>query len=98
MKEHPIDRETPVHCSGSDPEWSAKRLLLWGAGFVFLFAVNAVVELLILPLIGLENTPRNDIYFQSWWVVVGFWLVFGNTILSAFDKKSPDGDTGTARG
>lgn len=63
-----------------------KTLVLWGIGFVVLFAINLLVELVLLPLMGLDNTPRNDIYFQSWWVVVGFWLVFGNMILERFTK------------
>ena len=63
-----------------------KRLALWGGGFIVLFAINFFVELVLLPLWGLDNTSKNDIYFQSWWGVVGVWFVFGNMILEAYAK------------
>ena len=65
-----------------------KRMLFWFLGFVFLFLSNVLVESLILPNWGLENTPRNDIYFQTWWLLVGVWLVFGNIIISAFQRTT----------
>ena len=58
-----------------------RRLVLWVAGFVVLLAVNAVVELFLLPYWGLDNSPRNDIYFRGWWAIVAAWLLFGNLIL-----------------
>jgi len=54
-----------------------KRLIIWGIGFVVLALIDFIVEFFLLPLWGLDNTPKNDIYFQSWWVVVGIWLLFG---------------------
>ena len=57
------------------------------SGFALLFAVNALVELLILPQLGFENTPDNDVYFQSWWVLLGLWFVFGNSILTKIDTE-----------
>jgi len=54
-----------------------KRVVLWVAGFVVLFLINALVELVLLPLWGLDNTDKNDIYFKSWWVAVAIWLLFG---------------------
>ena len=54
-----------------------KRILFWGVGFLILFLINILVELIILPNFGLDNTDNNDIYFQSWWLVVGLWMLFG---------------------
>lgn len=65
-----------------------KRFVLWGIGFIILFLINVVVELIILPLLGLDNTEKNDIYFQSWWVVVGIWLLFGLKIIKYWQKQA----------
>lgn len=65
-----------------------KRLIFWGLGFVILFLINLVVEAFLLPLWGLEDTDRNDIYFKSWWIVVGCWLLFGITFLKYWEKKT----------
>ena len=54
-----------------------KRILFWGVGFLILFLINILVELIILPNFGLDNTDNNDIYFQPWWLVVGLWMLFG---------------------
>ena len=74
-----------------------KRLVLWGAGFIVLFLINALVELALLPLWGLDNTDKNDIYFISWWIVVGMWLVFGNEILKALDRRDKTAEAGHSR-
>ena len=58
-----------------------KRYVLWGAGFAALFAGNALVELVVLPALDLENTPKNDGYFLTWWFGVGLWGVWGNAVL-----------------
>ena len=65
-----------------------KRLIFWGVGFIVLFLINALVESLLLPLLGLDNTPKNDIYFQMWWIVVGIWLLFGIKFLKFVERKS----------
>ena len=65
-----------------------KRLLFWFLGFVVLFLSNVLVESLILPSWGLENTPSNDLYFKMWWMLVGVWLVFGFTIVSALQRST----------
>ena len=64
-----------------------KNFLLWSAGFAFLFLFNLFVEFLVLPTLNLDNTPKNDLYFQVWWLCVGVWLVFGNMILSSLAKR-----------
>ncbi len=64
-----------------------KRYVLWGTGFVLHFIINMVVELILLPSWGLDNTEQNDIYFQIWWIVVGLWLVFGIKIANSFENK-----------
>ena len=61
-----------------------RHILLWLAGFGLLVGLNLVVEMVVLPGLGLDATPRNDIYFMSWWVIVGFWLVFGLLIVRRF--------------
>ena len=63
-----------------------KRFGLWGAGFVVLFLINALVEIVFLPLLGLHNTEKNDIYFLCWWMVVAAWFVFGIPLLRALEK------------
>ena len=63
-----------------------KRVAIWVAGFVVLFLINLLVEAFLLPTWGLENTTKNDLYFQLWWVAVGIWFVFGNSILMVFEK------------
>ena len=62
-----------------------KRLLLWAGGFAVLFGINVLVELVFLPLLGLDNSVKNDVYFQTWWIVVAIWLFFGNEILKRFE-------------
>ena len=58
-----------------------KRFVLWVGGFIALFLIDLLVESIFLPLWGLDNTEKNDIYFQSWWIVVGLWLLFGMKLL-----------------
>ncbi len=60
--------------------------IIWILGFIFLFLLNLVVEALILPLLDLENTPRNDVYFKVWWVAVGLWFLFGRSFLKKLFK------------
>ena len=62
-----------------------KRMALWVLGFVLLALINLLAETVLLPLWGLNNTSKNDVYFITWWIVVGAWFLFGNTILAAFD-------------
>ena len=64
-----------------------KRNIIWGLGFVVLFLINAIVELILLPLWGLDNTPKNDIYFKGWWVIVVIWLLFGRIFLKFVGKS-----------
>ncbi|HMK26427.1 MAG TPA: hypothetical protein VK483_10380 [Chitinophagaceae bacterium] len=64
-----------------------RRLIIWGIGFVVLAFIDFIVEFFLLPLWGLDNTPKNDIYFQSWWVVVGLWLLFGLKFLKYLQRK-----------
>lgn len=64
-----------------------KRFFTWCAGFVVLFSINLLVELVVFPHWGLENTQDNDVYFMSWWIVVGLWFVFGYVILVAPDSR-----------
>ncbi|MDP8204578.1 MAG: hypothetical protein P9L95_08625 [Candidatus Tenebribacter mawsonii] len=65
-----------------------KRLLIWLSGFIVLVLIDLLVEFLLLPLIGLDNTTKNDIYFQIWWIVVGIWLIFGLIFLKYIGKRS----------
>ncbi len=64
-----------------------RRYIQWVLGFVLLFIINVLVEALLLPYWNLDNTSRNDIYFQSWWVLVGLWAIFGLRVLTYFDRK-----------
>ncbi len=64
-----------------------KRLIIWGGGFLVLLLINLLVEAVLLPYFGLDNTDKNDIYFQSWWVLVGTWLLFGLLFLKYIEKK-----------
>lgn len=66
-----------------------KRFLFWCAGFIVLFSINVLVELIVLPHWGLEKTQENDVYFISWWIAVGFWFVFGYMILAALESRRP---------
>ncbi|MDO7541555.1 MAG: hypothetical protein ACKVJM_05720 [Flavobacteriales bacterium] len=59
----------------------SKVLLKWGLGFGFLFFFNVLVEQIALPFLDLDDTPKNDIYFQIWWICVLFWFLFGWVIL-----------------
>lgn len=63
--------------------YELKKYLFWGLGFVILFLLDLVVEFYLLPLWGLDNTPRNDIYFIVWWIIVLLWLVFGLKLLKS---------------
>ena len=91
------DRRTAGACevgpwagrSGGDQPMPLARWSLWMGGFVVLFAFNALMESLVLPRLGMEHTPRNDWYFQSWWIAVGIWLVFGNVLLVALGRWVP---------
>ncbi len=65
-----------------------KRNILWILGFVVLFLINAAVELILLPLWGLDNTEKNDIYFKILWIVVVIWLLFGRKFLK-FVERNP---------
>jgi quinol-cytochrome oxidoreductase complex cytochrome b subunit len=65
-----------------------KRLIIWLSGFIVLLLIDLLVEFLLLPLIGLDHTPKNDIYFQCWWIVVGIWFVFGLIFLRYIERKS----------
>ena len=59
----------------------SKVLLKWGVGFGVLFFFNVLVEQIVLPFLDLDDTPKNDIYFQIWWICVLFWFLFGWVIL-----------------
>ena len=65
-----------------------KHLLIWIFVFVLLFVFNALTEAVLLPWWGLDNTPKNDLYFKIWWGVVAVWLLFGWPILNALGKRS----------
>lgn len=67
-----------------------KRLIKWGSGFLVLFLINVLIEAVFLPLLDLDNTDKNDIYFQIWWIVVGIWLLFGLLFLKYIEKKKID--------
>lgn len=84
------DSELFLNSLGAVRGWPIMRLLVWGAGFVFLFGANALAELVILPQLGLSDTPLNDAYFMSWWIVVGIWLVLGNAFLAFWSFKQTD--------
>tara|TARA_B110000259_G_scaffold6172_1_gene6806 strand:- start:700 stop:903 length:204 start_codon:yes stop_codon:yes gene_type:complete len=58
-----------------------KKQTLWLIGFLDLFLINVLVESIILPYLDLENTPKNDLYFQIWWLFVIVWLFFGKKLL-----------------
>lgn len=63
------------------------RHLIWIGGFVALFLFNVVVEVFVLPALDLDNTPRNDIYFQTWWLVVITWLLVGLKLLRKLEQR-----------
>jgi len=65
-----------------------KRLLIWLSGFIVLVLIDLLVEFFLLPLLGLDNTPKNDIYFLFWWIVVGIWFFFGLFFLKYMERKS----------
>ena len=50
---------------------------IWVLGFYALIGFNMVVEAFVLPAYGWDNTPKNDWYFQLWWVVVLVWTFLG---------------------
>jgi|TARA_B110000967_G_scaffold45477_1_gene45790 hypothetical protein len=58
-----------------------KKQTLWLIGFLDLFLINVLVESIILPYLDLENTPKNDLYFQIWWAFVITWFIFGKKLL-----------------
>lgn len=64
-----------------------KKIIIWGIGFVILAFIDFIVEFFLLPLWDLDNTPRNDIYFQCWWVVVGLWFLYGLIFLKPVSLK-----------
>ncbi|MDF1694763.1 MAG: hypothetical protein P1U56_02975 [Saprospiraceae bacterium] len=61
-----------------------KKNVIWISGFVLLFLLNLAVEFFILPTIGLDNTPKNDIYFKIWWLAVGTWLIIGRILIDRY--------------
>lgn len=65
----------------------SRQVLLWGAGFVLLFLFNALVELVFLPLWGLDDTPRNDLYFKAWWIAVVLWFFCGHRLLNGLVRS-----------
>ena len=64
-----------------------KVLLNWGLGFGVLFFFNVLVEQIVLPFLDLDDTPKNDFYFQIWWIFVLFWFLFGWIILKKTSSK-----------
>lgn len=70
-----------------------KRYVYWLIGFISLLIFNLIVEAFVLPGLGLDNTERNDIYFQLWWVVVFLWLIFGLMFIDKYLLPSQDSDT-----
>jgi len=72
-----------------------KRLMIWAAGFALLFLFNVLVEAIVLPMLDMNNTDKNDIYFIAWWIVVGLWLLFGLKIIKHIEQKKNE-DTQTA--
>jgi hypothetical protein len=64
-----------------------KTFIIWVIGFVVLFLIDIVVESLLLPYWGLDNSSENDIYFKLWWVVVAIWFLFGLTLITYFESK-----------
>ena len=65
-----------------------KHLIIWIAGFVMLIVVNFIVEFVLLPIWGLDNTPKNDIYFKLWWVAIGIWFLYGIKVWKSFMKNN----------
>lgn len=63
------------------------RVFFWISGFAILFLINLVVEFVILPNMGFDASPRNDIYFQLWWVGVVGWFLFGYPALLVFSRE-----------
>ncbi|MBX2877859.1 MAG: hypothetical protein KTR30_37410 [Saprospiraceae bacterium] len=64
-----------------------RRFMHWILGFVLLFLINVLMEAVLLPYWNLDNTPKNDIYFQSWWVLVGLWAIFGQRVLTYYERE-----------
>lgn len=69
--------------------------MIWAAGFALLFLFNVLVEAIVLPMLDMNNTDKNDIYFIAWWIVVGLWLLFGLKIIKHIEQKKNE-DTQTA--
>ncbi len=65
-----------------------KRFALWGAGFAVLLGFDLLVEAFVLPAVGLDGTPKNDLYFQAWWIAVGAWFLFGLPLLDRAPKPA----------
>jgi hypothetical protein len=42
------------------------KLLKWGFGFLCLFLFNVLEESIVFPALDLDNSPKNDLYFQAW--------------------------------
>ena len=70
-----------------------KNVFVWIAGLVTLFLINILIEALALPAMGLDNTPKNDIYFMSWWAVTGLWFFFGLILLNHYDQVKQSNQT-----
>ena len=66
---------------------SRTRMLIWLFGFLVLFLVDVFVEGFVLPRLGMENTPQNDLFFQTWWLLVGLWFMGGNAVISAITRS-----------
>lgn len=60
---------------------TAPKTSLWILGFYGLFGLNMVVEIFILPRFGWDNTPKNDWYFQLWWVLILLWTFLGRRFI-----------------
>lgn len=65
----------------------SKQNIYWAAGFLLLFIINVLVEAFVLPAFNLDNTPKNDIYFKIWWIVVILWLLTGRIVTKSLIKN-----------
>ena len=64
-----------------------KRVVIWGLGFVVLLLFDLFVEYVIFTALDFHNTPKNDIFFLIWWIVVGLWFLFGLPFLWYLGKR-----------
>mgnify|MGYP000081137046 FL=1 len=65
-----------------------KRILLkWGLGFIVLFLFDVFMETLVLPLIDLDKSPKNDLHLHGWGFCVVLWLLFGYCFLNRRSKS-----------